>query len=225
MLSLVWQYFWSYKQITSAGWNVKAWAKWYPVVYAMWWEDELNQNKKKFLWHRYYNVFDIEKDTEWLEDVMASLTPGNSDFNVLQELIDYHKQNNIAIEIGEPAYSPMRDVIYMPPKEKFFTWDDYNATLAHESVHSTWHESRLNRLQTDHVFGSPGYAQEELVAEIWAMLLTGNRLSDNSIAYIRWWLSKVGTAWAPSKEEIYKAFSKAQTACDFILNIHHSDEE
>ncbi len=48
------------------------------------------------------------------------------------------------------------------------------------------------------------------------MLITGNHLSENSIAYLQSWIQKL--AKADSKLEIYKAFQSAQKAVDFIDN-------
>jgi antirestriction protein ArdC len=49
--------------------------------------------------------------------------------------------------------------------------DSYDTTLAHETTHWTAHESRLARDFGTHVFGSEGYAIDELVAELGAAFL------------------------------------------------------
>jgi len=63
-------------------------------------------------------------------------------------------------------YRPSTDSIQMPPMEAFTDAESYYATLAHEAVHWTGHESRLARDFGSKRFGSDGYAMEELVAEL-----------------------------------------------------------
>ena len=58
----------------------------------------------------------------------------------------------------------------MPKQSSFASTDDYYMTLFHELVHSTGHESRLNRKEVaeNANYGSELYSQEELTAEIGA---------------------------------------------------------
>lgn len=76
------------------------------------------------------------------------------------------------------CYARGPDEILMPPRAAFrVTWtmtatEGYYATLLHELVHWTGHESRLDRkLGTN--FGDDAYAFEELVAEFGAAFLCG----------------------------------------------------
>lgn len=225
MLSFVWTYFWSFKQITDHGWTIKKWAKWFPVVYAMWWKEEKDPHKKKFLWHRYYQVFNLETDVEWLEWFVSDMTKDRiTECNVDKTLSSYMEREFIIMEEWEPAFYPCSDKITMPDKKKFFSEIEYNSTLAHECTHSTWHEKRLNRPLTEHRYWSVWYAQEELVAEIGAILLTGNNVSENATAYLQSWLKAI-TTWETNKESIYKAFSKAQQAVDFIVWKQFEEDE
>lgn len=65
-------------------------------------------------------------------------------------------------------YSPTTDAITLPPVEAFKTHQGYRSTLAHEAGHATGHADRQARdgITGAHPFGSPGYALEELVAEL-----------------------------------------------------------
>jgi antirestriction protein ArdC len=54
----------------------------------------------------------------------------------------------------------------MPPFETFRDVESYAATLAHECVHWTKHETRLARDFGRKRWGDEGYAREELVAEL-----------------------------------------------------------
>ena len=86
-------------------------------------------------------------------------------------------------------YSPLQDRITMPAKKLFETTEGMYSTWAHEQVHSTGHESRLNR---DMGPDTLVYAREELVAELGAFLIC-NKLricSDekNHAAYLKNWI-------------------------------------
>ena len=65
-------------------------------------------------------------------------------------------------------YNPAADTITLPPVDAFKSHQGYRSTLAHEAGHATGHADRLNRdgITGRHPFGSPGYALEELVAEL-----------------------------------------------------------
>ena len=88
------------------------------------------------------------------------------------------------------CYHPVADCIELPEAGRFETAAARLATWAHEAIHSSGHPRRLNR-DLSGGFGSPAYAQEELVAELGAVLL-GERLeigSDtaNHAAYLSHW--------------------------------------
>ena len=79
----------------------------------------------------------------------------------------------IVDELGVPIshggdrayYSPSRDQIQIPERQAFSSDGDYMSVLLHECAHSTGHPSRLNRKFGER-FGDPGYALEELRAEM-----------------------------------------------------------
>ena len=68
-------------------------------------------------------------------------------------------------------YAPGPDVIQLPPSEAFKDAESYAATKAHELIHWTKHEQRLNREFGRKKFGGNAYAREELVAELGAAFL------------------------------------------------------
>lgn len=92
---------------------------------------------------------------------------------------------------GKAAYSPTLDRIILPRFEDFSSKEGYYATLVHELVHWTGHESRLNR-NLKGGFGSETYAFEELVAEIgsWGICeeLGISSQVENHASYIESWL-------------------------------------
>ena len=106
----------------------------------------------------------------------------------------------------------------MPTLDTFTTSEHYYATFYHEAVHSTGHESRLNR-KLGNVFGSPEYAREELTAELGASFLCGvtgidtKPVTENRDAYIKGWLK----ALKNDNKCIMVASGKAGKASDYIL--------
>lgn len=117
-------------------------------------------------------------------------------------------------------YSPPEDTVGMPERKRFDTDDHYHASLFHELIHSTGHEKRLKRqsIMECNGFGSDPNCKEELVAELGSAFLCGHsgiveRTIDNSVAYLKSWLSRLksdGTL-------IVYAAALAQKAADFIL--------
>jgi len=217
-LWLVWRYFATFNQISKAGWSVKRGAKSLPVFYSIFDDEKDPEGKLKrvFKWHRFYLVFDVESDTTGLEDKIPK--DNHVSFNRNEVLNGYLDRELIPIEAGDPAYSPLRDVIKMPAQWAFHREEFYWSTLAHEIIHSTWNQKRLWRPFSDHKFWSVGYAQEELIAEIGAVMLTGNNVSDESKAYIQSWLLNTKASDDKAKKlEVYRAFTKAKQASEFVF--------
>ncbi len=129
---------------------------------------------------------------------------------------------NIHIEHsnGGAAYCPSDDYISMPHKELFKAKDstkDYYATLLHEMVHWTGHESRCKR--TFGTFGDDKYAFEELVAEIGSTFLCARfgltkKVRPQSIDYIASWLSELDDK--QSLKVLEKSATLANRASNFI---------
>ena len=82
--------------------------------------------------------------------------------------------------------------------------------------HSTGHPSRLNRDQINS-FGTPGYAKEELVAELTSVFVQaklGLKLEgehfNNHTAYLKSWISVLEN----DPNELFRAASQAEKAMD-----------
>jgi antirestriction protein ArdC len=93
---------------------------------------------------------------------------------------------------GDKAYySPSRDRIQMPERVAFGSDGDYMSVLLHECAHSTGHSSRLNRKFGER-FGDPGYALEELRAEMASFDMcrrTGVPFNpDDHVQYVNSWI-------------------------------------
>jgi len=127
----------------------------------------------------------------------------------------YHDQSDRAY------YSPSNDDIHLPNPDQFNTPSEYYSTRFHEMVHSTGHQSRLDRdsLVNSDGFGNHKYSKEELVAEMGATFLrgitgvNGDSVMDNSASYIANWKQKLqdNTDW------LVWASSRAAKGVDWIL--------
>jgi antirestriction protein ArdC len=117
-------------------------------------------------------------------------------------------------------YSPCEDIVSMPARERFDAMENYYSALFHELIHSTGHESRLNRstLTEKAGYGSDPYCKEELIAEMGAAFLCAQaeiveRTLANSAAYMNGWVGRLRM----DKTLIVHAAAQAQKAADFIL--------
>lgn len=120
-------------------------------------------------------------------------------------------------------YSPAKDHIHMPPIATFHNAVGYYGTLAHEVIHWTGSERRLERIKK--LANREAYAFEELVAEIGACFL-GAKIGvapefGQSAAYVEGWLE----ALKEDKRAIFRAASEAQKAADFVLHVAAQGKE
>lgn len=127
-------------------------------------------------------------------------------------------------ETGSAAYyEPLLDRITMPPVHLFNGYDQYYATLAHESSHWTGHKSRLNR-NLKNRFRSASYAAEELVAELSSAIL-GAELGlpvshlDNHASYIASWLKLLKN----DDRAMLTAAARAEEAASLLLKLGGHD--
>jgi antirestriction protein ArdC len=118
---------------------------------------------------------------------------------------------------NQAFYSPASDHIQMPAFQAFRDSVSYYSTLAHECTHWTAAAGRCDR-QLGKRFGNSAYAAEELIAELGAAFtcahlgLSTEPRPDHA-QYIQSWL-KVLKA---DKRAIFTAASKAQQACDWLV--------
>jgi len=173
---------------------------------------------------RYYRVF----NTEQIDGLPAqeSIDPKEFDNDPIENC--EHIVNNMptppTIEHNEQRayYRPSADSVNMPKFNTFTSSEEYYSTLFHELVHSTGHESRLDRkgiTELNH-FGSHDYTREELVAEMGASMLCGVTGIDgvtleNSASYIDGWRRKI----SKDIKLIITAAAQAQKAVDHIQGI------
>lgn len=174
---------------------------------------------------RYYNVFNAEQ----CDGIKAPDAPVFEplDFQPLEaaESIVTGYQDKPGIEHGgsKAFYRPSMDTVQMPEQTRFTSREEYYSTLFHELAHSTGHASRLNRDFSAQAFGSPGYAREELIAEMAAAFLCGHAdirpsVIENQAAYIQGWLKHLQN----DKKLVITAAGAAQKASDWILGQRHA---
>ena len=180
---------------------------------------------------RYFNVFNIQ-DVEGIEIEIPEVE--------LKEHERIEQCETIIKSIPNPPtyvfedanrayYNPTADKLNMPDIAQFETAADYYCTFFHEAVHSTGHQSRLNREGVTKLnpFGSPGYSREELVAEMGASFLSAHvginydEITENSAAYLQGWLKVLKS----DKKLVFKAAAEAQKAVDYILDTNRKFED
>jgi antirestriction protein ArdC len=129
-------------------------------------------------------------------------------------------------------YASGPDYVQMPPFETFRDAESYAATLGHELVHWTKHDTRLSRDFGRMRHGDEGYAREELVAELGSAFLCADlgitpEVRPDHAAYIASWL----TVLKGDKRFIFTAAGHAQRAADYLhglqpqANAEHSEQE
>ena len=129
-------------------------------------------------------------------------------------------RTGIALEVtADPRayYSPVRDVIHMPPAETFEDGAAHAGVLLHEAVHGSGHKSRLNRT-FGKAFGDADYCREEAVAEVGSAILGAQlgiepRFEENA-AYLASWIAVMRT----DHRAVLRAASAAQKASDWLID-------
>lgn len=184
--------------------------------------------KKEVPFLRYYNVFNIETQAEGIQSKIQPVRC-HDPFPECERIVSgYLEDNGPTLRHGGSFayYDASRDTISIPKAEMFKTADHYYTTLFHEMVHSTGHESRLNR-EFGTMFGNERYSREELIAEMGAAFLSAhagidnNSVNDNIAAYIAGWKK----ALQNDPRAVVVAAGKAQKAVQFILKEKEGDTE
>lgn len=221
----------TFKQIQAEGGKVNKGATAHKVVFWRWLRVEEKDDSgnvtsvKDIPFLRYYQVFNI-KDTTLApkHSIDENHKQAEPDEEAEKILNNYWTREGITVhnkEVSHRAfYRPATDEIVLPSIEQYAETAEYYSTAFHESVHSTGHKSRLNRIKDVAAFGGDGYSKEELVAEIGAAALTsivGLETASsfrNSAAYIQSWRNAI----AKDNKLIVTATGKAEKAVEYILN-------
>jgi len=224
--------FLTFNQVVELGGKVKKGAVSLPVVF---WkplkpEKEGDKIEKNRLILRYYRVFNIEDTTLPVEIQEPQEQTRPKVVEACEHILDQMPNfpRLVSNDVSRCYYSPALDLVNMAPAQNFKSSEDYYSVLFHELVHSTGHNSRLNRPEITGIapFGSQTYTKEELTAELGAAYLCGisgisAQTIENSAAYIAGWLDRL----RDDKRFFFEAAQKAQRAANFIQNISYPTEE
>lgn len=221
----------TWKQIHDEGGRVKKGAESQFVVF---WkmidkteeDEDGDKTTRQIPFLRYFNVFHID-DCEGIQPKYAAETFEPSALDPIQHaeevFQDYLNRSGVTFRqsfMDRAFYRPADDSINLPLMEQFQDASEYYSTLFHETVHSTGHATRLNRLDNGGGFGSESYSKEELTAEIGAATILNSLGIEtdssfaNSAAYIENWLSVLKN----DKRLIVSAAGRAEKAVKLILN-------
>lgn len=229
-------YWLTYKQVGEMGGNVRKGEKGWPVVF--WKISNYEQTKdngdtiqKTFPLLRYYTVFNAEQ-CEGIEIPVVNDIPFNHNpIESAQRIIDEFKNApEMVIKASTRAYyQPGLDQVTMPLLNQFTTPEAFYSTFFHELGHSTGHQKRLNRkaMSEFNPFGSHGYGEEELTAELTAAFLcaesgiSNETLERNSAAYLQGWMKAIKAD--PSL--FVMAANRAGKAAKHILGVAQEQEE
>lgn len=234
-------YWVSFKQAKELGGSIRKGEHGFPVIF--WQRKERKDDDGNLIYEngkptfymvlRYYTVFNLEQ-TEGIK--WEKPEPVSGDFGTIaacERIVENMPQRPAIRHKGDGAYySPMLDLVNMPPRESFTSGEAYYSTLFHELVHATGHASRLNRkgvsneVEANRSFGSGDYGREELVAEMGAAFLCGasgiiNQSINNSAAYLKSWIKTI----KEDNKIVVIAAAQAQKAADFILGTKFGAEE
>jgi antirestriction protein ArdC len=225
-------YWLTFKQAQAMGGTIKAGEKGTPVVY---WnvnrKETTGDNGEKvtsaYAFIKHYFVFNVAQCEGLNLSIEAQAEPIPASFDqspAVMAVIDKLALKGGLHHGGDSAFfRPSTDSINMPPLAAFNDAGQYHATLLHESIHATGHDSRLKRL-TPARFGSEEYAYEELVAELGAAMLCAKLGIDGDLrhaGYIESWLK----ALRNDKKFIISAAGKAQAALDWLMPVAVDQEE
>lgn len=180
---------------------------------------------------RCYTVFRVSQcdglEQKHHAEEVACQWPDNMDAETVAA--SYLKRSGVTynqVKGSRAYYAPSLDLVVTPCKEQFASPSAYYATLFHELVHSTGHETRLHRINERCAFGDGVYSAEELVAEIGSasimatMGLASQDSERRSAAYLQNWME----AMKADKKLFVMAAGRAEKALRMILNISQNNE-
>ncbi len=166
-------------------------------------------NYLKYPIAKYYNVFNLDLTDyeekypeEWKE--LLSHYQEEVKFNE-GEMFSYPLLDNmienrdwvcpIKLQVSDRAYYSLTDdEICLPLKKQFLSGEGFYGTMLHEMTHSIGIETRLNRKMGKR--DTPGYAREELVAELSSALLgyymgLGTGIKEENASYLKYWVGQL----------------------------------
>jgi antirestriction protein ArdC len=172
-----------------------------------------------------YTVFNVEQIDGLPEHYYAKPEQRVDTVKRIDRADGFFASTGVTIRHGGTMayYNVSQDFVQMPPFEVFRDAESFYSTLAHETVHSTRHKSRLDRDFGRKRFGDEGYAMEELVAELGSAFLSADldltpSVREDHASYIASWIKVL----KDDKRAIFTAASHAQRAADFLHSLQES---
>jgi antirestriction protein ArdC len=219
-------YFLTFNQVKFLGGMVRKGEKSHLIVF---WKRVTTEDKqtgeksiKPFL--RYYLVFNVEQcDNIPPEKIPVVVSLRHHPVEACEDIVINMPLRPIIQDTDQEAYyMPSTDIVNVPNMKYFEDIESYYAVLFHELIHSTGHQSRLNRKEIveNPKYGSEFYSLEELTAEIGSCYLYTKAgitplKMQNQVSYIKHWLDVLEN----DMRFIVYAAVQAQKASDFILNL------
>ena len=179
--------------------------------------DKRTGEESSFPMSKTYRVWNREEIPNLPDPVPDAIL---ADFEVKSVIDSYIEKINLKGGIhygGDRAfYRPADDTIGCPQESSFQTWEEFEATKGHETVHATGAKHRLDRTRGKK-YESEAYAYEELVAELGAAMLCSHvgipleKLQHTQ--YIHGWLKRLKS----DKKFLFDAAADAGKAFNYLV--------
>jgi antirestriction protein ArdC len=175
--------------------------------------------------HRVYNIQQIEGWETIFADDIVKMEGKREAIAPLPEIDTFFKTyiEKSGIEFDgqstRASFTPSKNKINMPPRERFLSVGGYYSTLWHEVGHATGLPLKRFSANDFVAFGDDVYSREELTAEGVASMLGGmfgfadDSTVKNSEAYLAGWAK----ALKADKTILFKAFQDSSRAVAHIL--------
>lgn len=173
----------------------------------------------KHMWASVFTVFNIAQTEGYEPPTVDDLGPAPERYANADALIAASGANIQHIAGDRAYFTPGTNDIVLPLREQFETSEGYYGTALHELTHWSGDAARLGRKQRN-VFGSQGYAAEELVAELGSAMLNAHFGIEaephiEHAAYLKSWVSVIRS----DKMALYRAAKQAQEAVNYLLGL------
>lgn len=185
---------------------------------------EVEEKDKKYTVLKSYEVFNSDS----VDGINFNFENEQKNQNQkVEEIEKFVKNLNIDMQIGEPAYSPSNDTIFMRNLEDFKSSEDYYNTLFHEITHASGNKKRLNRQEKlwSKYDDKTAYACEEIVAELGSCFLSSkfgiDMTETKNVEYLKHFIEII-------KEKPYILFSMASHSSKssaYLINLAKRNEQ
>ncbi|MEZ6140775.1 MAG: zincin-like metallopeptidase domain-containing protein [Zavarzinella sp.] len=174
-----------------------------------------------------YTVFNVDQIEGLPAHYYAREKQETNDQDRLNHVEEFFRQTQATVQHGgeRAFYHPRADYIQLPEYATFDNRERYYSTFAHEAVHWTGHERRLNRQLDKNRFGDAAYSIEELIAELGAAFLCADlqitpEVMPEHASYLQSWLRVL----KDDTRAIFTAAAQAEKAVDFLHQLQPSAE-